>query len=44
MCSKELKLRKYKYFSWLIDPKCIRCICGKEIKLDKRYSLKNLKT
>ena len=43
MCPKEIKLRRYKYFSRLINPKYVRCICGKEIKLDKRYSLKNLK-
>src|ERR1043166_2424074 len=43
MCPKKIKLRRYKYFSRLINPKYVRCICGKEIKLDKRYSLKNLK-
>ncbi|CAB5184296.1 unnamed protein product [Rhizophagus irregularis] len=43
MCPKEKKLRRHKYFSQLINPKHIRCICGKDLKLDKRYSVKNLK-
>ncbi|CAB5354033.1 unnamed protein product [Rhizophagus irregularis] len=43
MCPKEKKLRRHKYFSRLINPKHIRCICGKDLKLDKRYSVKNLK-
>ena len=43
MCPKEKKLRRHKYFSRLINPKHVRCICGKDIKLDKRYSVKNLK-
>ena len=43
MCLKEKKLRRHKYFFQLINPKLIRCICGKELKLDKRYSVKNLK-
>ncbi|KAF0538300.1 hypothetical protein F8M41_007984 [Gigaspora margarita] len=43
MCAKEKKLRRHKYFLRLIDPKKIQCICGKELKLDKRYSPKNLK-
>lgn len=43
MCPKERKLRRHKYFSRLINPKRIRCICGKDLKLDKRYSVKNLK-
>ncbi|GET67087.1 hypothetical protein GLOIN_2v1777971 [Rhizophagus irregularis DAOM 181602=DAOM 197198] len=43
MCPKEKKLRQHKYFSRLINPKHIRCICGKDLKLDKRYSVKNLK-
>ena len=40
MCPKKIELRRYKYFSRLINPKYVRCICGKE---NKRYSLKNLK-
>ncbi|CAB5365243.1 unnamed protein product [Rhizophagus irregularis] len=43
MCPKEKKLHQHKYFSRLINPKHIRCICGKDLKLDKRYSVKNLK-
>ncbi|CAG8643827.1 2026_t:CDS:2, partial [Scutellospora calospora] len=43
MYSKEIKIRRHKYFSRLINLKLIRCICGKELKLDKPYSLKNLK-
>jgi hypothetical protein len=43
MCPKERKLRRHKYFSRLINPKHIRCICGKDLKLDKRYSVKNLR-
>ncbi|CAJ0748515.1 13048_t:CDS:2, partial [Entrophospora sp. SA101] len=43
MCPKEIKLCRHKYFSWLINPNHIRCIYGKELKLDKQYSLKNLK-
>ncbi|GBB98476.1 hypothetical protein RclHR1_03240001 [Rhizophagus clarus] len=43
MCPKEKKLRRHKYFSRLINPKHIRCICEKDLKLDKRYSVKNLK-
>src|SRR6266487_836117 len=43
MCPKEKKLCRHKYFSRLINSKHVRCICGKDIKLDKRYSVKNLK-
>ena len=43
MCPKKKKLCRHKYFSRLINPKHIRCICGKDLKLDKRYSVKNLK-
>lgn len=43
MCAKERKLRRHKYFLKLINPKQIQCICGKYLKLDKRYSVKNLK-
>ena len=42
ICQKEKKLRRNKFFLQLITPKLVRCNCGKEVKLDRKYRPKNL--
>jgi hypothetical protein len=42
MSIQEKHLRRNKYFLELINPKLVRCICGKQIKLDRAYREKNL--
>ncbi|CAB5208976.1 unnamed protein product [Rhizophagus irregularis] len=42
ICQKEKKLRHNKFFLQLITPKLVRCQCGKEVKLDRKYRPKNL--
>jgi hypothetical protein len=38
------QLKVHPNFFKLIDPKTVQCICGKQVKLDKTYCIKNLET
>jgi hypothetical protein len=38
------QLKVHTNFFKLIDPKTVQCICGKQVKLDKTYRVKNLET